>query len=144
MAIKVVTDSTSDLPQELADSMGIEIVPLKVRFGDEEFRDGVDISADEFYKRLIDGPLLPTTSQPSVGEFIEVYERLGGDADGIVSVHVSSKVSGTYNAALQAKTQVSVDCPIEVIDSLQASMGLGIVALAAAKEARQGAVRQQS
>lgn len=133
MPIRVVTDSTSDLPRELAQSMGIEIVPLKVRFGTEEFRDGVDLSADEFYKRLMSSSELPTTSQPSVGEFVEVYERVAQGADGILSVHVSSKVSGTYNAAIQAREQASVSCPIEIIDTLQASFGVGVVALAASR-----------
>ena len=140
MAIRIVTDSTSDLPHELAAELDITIVPLKVIFGSEEYRDGVDISADEFFKRLTTkGSVLPKTSQPSIGEFIEVYERLGQDADGIVSIHVSSKVSGTYNAAVQAAQQAKVSCPIEVIDSLQASMGQGMVAIAAAKPAKQGA-----
>jgi DegV family protein with EDD domain len=136
--VRVVTDSTSDLPRELAQSMGIEIVPLKVRFGTEEFRDGVDLSAGAFYGRLINSSELPTTSQPSVGDFVEAYERVGQDAEGIVSVHVSSRVSGTHNAALQAREQASVNCPIEVIDTLQASMGIGVVALAASRAVQAG------
>ena len=144
MAIRIVTDSTSDLPHELAAGLDITIVPLEVIFGSEEYRDGVDISADEFFNRLITkGSVLPKTSQPSIGEFIEVYERLGQDADGIVSIHVSSKVSGTYNAAVQAAQQAKVSCPIEVIDSLQASMGQGMVAIAAAKPAKQGAALEE-
>ena len=140
MTIKIVTDSTSDLPHDLARELDITIIPLKVIFGTDEYRDGVDISTDEFFERLTaKGSVLPTTSQPSVGEFIEVYERLAQDADGIVSIHISAKVSGTYIAAIQATQQAKVSCPIEVIDSLQASMGLGMVAIAAAKPANQGA-----
>ncbi len=139
MAVKVVTDSTSDLTQELAEQMDIEIVPLKVLFGDQEFRDGVDLSAEDFYERLVDSQALPTTSQPSVGEFVDVYERIGQDADGIVSIHVSSKLSGTYNAALQAKGEAKVSCPIEVVDTSQASMVVGMVVIAAAQEAQAGA-----
>ncbi len=140
MTIRIVTDSTSDLPHDLARELGITIIPLKVLFGTDEYRDGVDISTDEFFERLTaKGSVLPTTSQPSVGEFIEVYERLGQDADGIVSIHISAKVSGTYIAAIQATQQAKVSCPIEVIDSLQASMGLGMVAIAAAKPAKLGA-----
>ena len=139
MTVRVVTDSTSDLPQDLARSLDITIVPLNVHFGSEVFKDGVDLGADEFYRRLMSGAELPKTSQPSVGEFIETYQRLGSDPDGIVSVHISSKLSGTYNAAMQAKGEVDVGGPIEVIDTYQASMGVGMVAISAAKAAREGA-----
>lgn len=139
MALKIVTDSTSDLAPELASSLGITVVPLNVHFGTEVYKDGVDLSAEEFYTRLIGGPELPKTSQPSVGDFIEVYKRLGQDADGILSLHISSKLSGTYNSAIQAKAQVDIGCPIEVFDTFQVSMGLGMVALEAARAAQQGA-----
>ena len=139
MAVKVVTDSTSDLPLELAESLGITVVPCNVNFGTETFKDGVDLSAEEFYERLINGSQFPSTSQPSPGDFIETYERVEEDADGIVSVHVSAGLSGTYNSAIQAKEQASVKCPIEVVDSYQASCGLGVVAIAAAQEGGKGA-----
>ena len=139
MAVKIVTDSTSDMPTDLAESLGITIVPLNVHFGTDMFKDGVDITADEFYERLVTNDDLPRTSQPSPGEFIEVYDRLGEDADGIVSVHISSKLSGTYNSAVQAKAEASAECPIEVVDSNQASMGIGMIAIAAARAASQGA-----
>lgn len=143
MPVKIVTDSTADIPSELVQELGIEVVPLKVRFGTEEFLDGIDLSAEEFYKRLVDGPTLPTTSQPSVGEFVEVYERLGKDANGILSVHVSSKLSGTFNSARQAAEEVSArgeqSSRIEVVDSRQASMTLGLMVLWLAREAAAGA-----
>ena len=139
MAVKVVTDSTSDIPFELAKGLGITVVPLNVHFGTEMFKDGVDISADQFYERLINGPVLPTTSQPSPGDFMEAYDELGKDAEGIVSVHLSSKESGTYNSAVQAKELTGAKCPIEVVDSQQFSMGLGMVAISAARAADQGA-----
>ena len=139
MVVKIVTDSASDLPPELARSLDITVVPLRVRFGNEEFRDGADLSIDEFYQRLIAGPELPKTSQPSVGDFVNVYNELGGDADGIVSIHISSKVSGTVNSADQARAEADTGCPIEVIDTLQASMGVGMVAIAAAKAVQKGA-----
>lgn len=139
MTIRVVTDSTADLPQELVQEMAVEVVPLKVRFGGEEFRDRVDLSTDEFYRRLTDGVVIPTTSQPSVGEFVEAYERLGQCSDSIVSVHISSLLSGTYNVALQASRQAQTKCPITVIDTLQASMGLGMVVVSAARTAQRGA-----
>ena len=139
MAIKVVTDSVCDLPPDLAGSYGISIVPAKVLFGTEQFSDGVDITTDEFFQRLTSSPVLPTTSQPSVGDFVQAFDSAGVDADGIVCVTVSSGVSGTYNSAVQAKEQTTAACPIEIIDSLQASMAQGLVALAAGREAHSGA-----
>lgn len=143
MAIRVVTDSTSDLPQDLVRSLGITVVPLNVNFGTESFKDGVSLSADDFYERLLNGPVLPTTSQPSIGEFADVYRGLAKDADGIVSIHISSKVSGTYNSAIQAKAEADVACPIEVIDTLQVSMGIGMVAIAAARAAQRDAQMEE-
>ena len=144
MAVKVVTDSTADLPQDLAQGLDITVVPLNVHFGTEVFKDGIDLSSGEFYQRLINGPVLPKTSQPSVGDFVQVYEQLAKDADGIVSVHISSKVSGTYNSAVQAKGQANVNCPIEVIDTYQASMGVGKAAMAVARVAQQGASLEEA
>ena len=139
MPIKVITDSTSDLPNDLADSLGITIVPTNVIFGQAQFQDRVDLSPAQFYERLVDSPVHPTTSAPSVGQFVEAYKSAGSDADGIVSIHVSAKLSATYNAAVQASKQVNFDCPIEAIDSEQASSGLGLAVVAAAKSAAGGA-----
>ena len=138
MAIKVVTDSTSDLPADIAGSLGIEVVPLNVHFGSDVYKDRVNLMPDAFYDKLINGDVLPTTSQPSVGEFIDVYERLGSDADGIVSVHISEKLSGTMNSARLASQQANADCPIEVVDTFQVSMGVGICAMEAAEVANSG------
>ena len=138
MAVKIVADSTSDLPEEVAQSLDITVVPLYVHFGTEVFKDGVDLTDDEFYDRIINGPELPKTSQPSVGDFLEVFEELGQDADGIVCVNISSKVSGTLNSAIQARDQANLGCPIQVLDTLQMSMGLGMVAIAAARAAQEG------
>ena len=136
MTVKVVTDSTADLPQELARRFGIEAVPLYVHFGTETRKDGVDIGADEFYQKLVQSKQLPTTSAPSPGVFQEVYSRLLRDAEGILSIHISSKLSATHNSALLAKEQVQGK--IEVIDSLTCSMALGLLAISAARMARQG------
>ena len=138
MAIKVVTDSTSDLPADVAESLGIEVVPLNIHFGPDVYKDRVNLMPDTFYDKLINGNVLPTTSQPSVGEFIEVYERLGSDADGIVSVHISEKLSGTMNSARLASQQAKAECPIEVVDTFQVSMGVGICAMEAAEAANSG------
>ncbi len=139
MAVKVVTDSTSDLAPDLAESLGITVVPCNVQFGTESLKDGVDILADEFYERLTVGPVHPTTSQPSPGDFVEVFDRLGEEADGIVSVQVSAKLSGTYNSAIWAKEETTAKCPIEVVDSAQACLALGLTVIAAAEAANKGA-----
>lgn len=139
MAVKVVTDSTSDIPADLVESLGITVVPCNVNFGTDTFKDGVDLSSEEFYDRLVNGPQFPSTSQPSPGDFIETYKQVGEDADGIVSVHVSAQLSGTYNSAEQAREQVDVGSPIELVDSQQASAGVGVVAIAAARAAGKGA-----
>ncbi len=139
MAVRVVTDSVSDLPPALAAELDIPIVPAKVLFGTEQFSDGVDITTDEFFERLASSSTLPTTSQPSVGDFVQVFDSVGQNADGIVCVTCSSKVSGTYNSAVQAREQTAASCPVVVVDSLQATMGEGLVALAAARAAQSGA-----
>lgn len=131
MRIKVVTDSTADLPPQLAKELGITVVPVYLRFGDEVFRDRVDISEDEFYQRLLHDPIHPNTTQPSPQDFVDVYKNLAQGADGIISIHVSSKLSGTYNSALRGKEVVEKECPIEVIDSQVVTMGLGQLAIAA-------------
>ena len=97
-----MTDSCSDLPPEAAPTNGITVVPLYVIIGGETYRDGVDMTADSFYSRLVELPSLPTTSQPSVADFQEVYQRLLGEGHQIVSIHVSSKLSGTRNSAARA------------------------------------------
>ena len=138
MTVKVVTDSTSDLPRELADRYGINVIPQKVIFGTEELRDGVDITGDEFYRRVSGSAVLPTTSQASPGEFRELYESIADGADGIVSVHVSAALSGTVDSARSGGEQADTGCGVEVIDSMQAGMGTGLVAIAAAKAAMNG------
>ena len=143
MTVRVVTDSVSDLPPAIAEELGITIVPANVHFGTQVFKDGVDLTTDEFFDKLFNGPEFPTTSQPSVGEFVDAYTRVAEDADAIVSVHVSSKVSGTFNSAEQGADRVDVECPIEVLDTLQASMGVGLITMAAARAANSGASMEE-
>lgn len=143
MAIKIVTDSTADLPPGVAEELGITVVPLYVRFGDEVLRDRVDISEDQFYHRLTHDPVHPGTTQPTPQDFAEVYRSLAQEGDGIVSIHISGKLSGTYNSALQAKEIVGDACPIEVIDSLWTSIALGIMVMEAAGLAAKGGTLQQ-
>ena len=138
MTVKVITDSTADLPPALAEELGITVVPLNVHFGTEVYRDGVEITADEFYRRLVTASRLPTTSQPTPGDFLSAYDEMGQTTDEILSVHISAKLSGTMNSATQAREEYGGACRIEIIDSLQGSMGLGMLAIAAAEAARRG------
>ncbi len=138
MTVRVVTDSSSDMPRDVAAQYGISVIPQKIIFGTEELRGGVDITGDEFYRRVSTSPTLPTTSQASPGEFKELYESIAGDADGIVSVHVSGALSGTVNSARSGGDQAEIDCPVEIVDSMQAGMGTGLVAIAAARAANDG------
>jgi DegV family protein with EDD domain len=135
--VRIVTDSTADLTPEQQQAAGITVVPLNVHFGDQVFRDHVDLTTDEFFRRLKASSQLPRTSQPAVGVFEEAFRALLQNGDEIVSVHLSSKVSGTYNSALMAAKTVAEDA-IEVVDSLSTSMALGFMALEGAKLARAG------
>jgi len=137
VVVRIVTDSTADLTQEQQQAAGITVVPLNVHFGDQVFRDHVDLTTDEFFRRLKASPQLPRTSQPAVGVFEEVYRTLRQNGDEIVSVHLSSKVSGTYNSGLMAAKSVD-EKAIDVVDSLSTSMALGFMALEGAKLARAG------
>lgn len=139
MVVKVVTDSTADLPLQVAQGLGITVVPLQVHFGNEVYRDGVDLGADEFYQRLTRGPLFPTTSQPSVGAFQETYTSLLQQGKEIVSLHISAKLSGTLNSARLARENLKSLGRIEVVDSLSGSLGMGLSVIAAAAAARTGA-----
>ena len=131
MNIAVVTDSTSDISKKLAEEKNINIVPLNVHFGLKTYLDGINIDSNTFYKRLLEGEILPTTSAPSAGTFIETYKKLSKTHDAIISIHVSSKTSATYSAALQASKEV--DIPIKVIDSGFVSAGLAVVAIKVAE-----------
>jgi DegV family protein with EDD domain len=110
---------------------------LYVIFGSTTYRSGIDITEDEFYQKL-QGPVWPTTSQPSPQDFVDVYNQCAKGADGILSIHLSSKLSGTINSADQAKKLANVKCPIEIIDSLEVSMATGLIVVAAARMAKAG------
>ncbi|MFC2068877.1 DegV family protein [Chloroflexota bacterium] len=138
MTIKIVTDSTADLPSSVIDELGITVVPLYVCFGEDIYRDRSEISEDSFYERLLQDTKHPTTTQPTPQDFVEVYRQLSVEADGIISIHISEKLSGTCNSALQAKKLVGNECPIEVVDSKMTSMALGLIVEAAANIAKHG------
>ncbi len=139
MAVRIVTDSTSDLTPELAQKLGVTVVPANVIIDDVTYRDGVDLTPDEFYRRLLAGPSLPTTSQPSVGTFQAAYQEILDQGDEIVSIHVSGKLSGTVNSANQAKASLGGDAAIEVVDSGGASIALALIVAAAVETAGQAA-----
>ena len=142
MAIRVVTDSTSDLPAELAQRLHITVIPCYVMESDVTYKDGVDLSHDQFYRLLTSGSRLPTTAQPSTADFLQVYEELLGQGHQVISIHVSGKLSGTLNSAEQAKSSLAEAAPIEIIDSQLASMPLGLAVVAAAEQAEQAETYQ--
>jgi DegV family protein with EDD domain len=143
MAVKIVTDSTSDLTPEIASELGITVVPLNVHFntevGTETYRDGVDLKAEDFYRRLEQNKTLPTTSAPAPGIFAAVYDKLVKETDEILAITISSKLSATYKAALDAKELMKGKARLEIIDSLSAMVGLGLIVISAAKAAKAGA-----
>ena len=143
MSIRIVTDSTADIPNEIAAELNIEVVPLNVHFGNDTFKDGIDLTTDEFFNKLINGPDFPSTSQPSIGEFAEVYEKIIEKGDEIVSIHISSKLSGTSNSAHLAAEQLKDNGNISIVDTLQASLTVGLTAIAAAKAALAGSTFQE-
>jgi DegV family protein with EDD domain len=139
MTVKVVTDSTCDIPAQLVQELGISVVPIYVVFGDKSYRDKLDISENEFYDKLIHGPVHPTTSIPTPKDFADVYNKLAQETDEIISIHLTSRESGTYNAALLARELVTKKCRIEVVDSLSMSMALGLLVTEAGQAAKAGA-----
>ena len=142
MAVRILTDSTADISPALAESLGITVVPLTVFFGEEAYRDGLDMDTATFFNRLTTGKVLPRTSQPSPGAFQEAFIRLLQEgADGILAVMISSKLSGTYQSACTARDSLPEEykhVPIEIIDSENVSVGIAYTAMQAAEEAKQG------
>src|SRR4030042_369685 len=138
MTVRVVTDSTADLPAKVIQEWGITVIPLQVNFGTEVYRDGVDLLPDEFYRKLMSSSVLPTTSVPPPGVFTEVYKKLGRDGNEVLSIHLSSRLSGTCDCARLAAKGLE-NKRLEIIDSQSVSMGMGILVFAAAKAAHEGA-----
>jgi len=139
MAVKIVTDSLSDITSDIAQGTGITVVPLTVSFGRESFLDRVTMTTDEFYYRLAHDASWPITTQPSPNDFVSVFNKLAQETDEILVVTLSTKLSGTYQSALNAKGMFEGKCRIEVIDSETVVMGLGLIVIAAAKAAQAGA-----
>lgn len=139
--IRIVTDSTTDLPKELLDQHEVEVIPLSVFVDGETYEDNVTISPLEFIQKMKTAPELPKTSQPAVGVFLEMYDRLGQNGDTIISIHMTSGMSGTYSTACAAAEMSSSN--VVVIDSQMISQALGFQVIEAAKMAREGFTVQQ-
>ena len=139
MPVKVVTDSVSDLPPQVVKELGITVIPLIVRFGEKLYRDGVDLTSEQFYQRLTASKILPVTSVPSPATFAMAYNKLAEETDEIVVIILSSKLSGTYEVALQSIGLMKRKCRVEVIDSQWAVMAQGFLVMAAARAAQAGA-----
>jgi len=140
MPVRIITDSTADIPPQLAAEFGIRVMPLYVHFGNEVFRDGIDLKPDEFYPRLVANKTLPTTSTVAPVEFARICDELSKETDEILAITISSKLSATYDVALQGRDlRKDKKCRVEVLDSKLFSMALGLVVIGAARRAREGA-----
>jgi len=137
--VAIVTDSVADLPPQVAEEFGITVVPLVVRFGTDLYRDGLDLSPDQFYEKLKSSKALPATSVPPPAAFTDAYNKLAEKTNGIVVISLTSKLSATYQAALEATESIKKPCRVEVLDSQWAVMAQGFIAIAAAKAAQSGA-----
>ena len=142
MKTVVVTDTTAYLPKELREQYNIQYIPLSVIFGNEVYREELEITVSDFYDMVKRSEKLPTTSQPSVGEFVELYEKLARDYDAIISIHLSSGISGTYQGAVSAGQMVE-GVSVYPFDTEMSCMIQGFYAIEAAKLARQGAEPEQ-
>jgi DegV family protein with EDD domain len=140
MPVRIVTDSASDLPEALCQELGIEVVPLTIRFGEREYVDRKELSTEAFWRELESSPMLPETAAPSVGAFEETFRALSdGGAEGIVCINLSAALSATMQSAQVAAKALEGKTPIEIVDSKSASMGIGNLVLTAARQARDGA-----
>lgn len=139
MKVKVVTDSTADLSPETAQRLGITVVPLNIHFGTETFRDGIDLTTREFFRKLHTSPLPPFTSSPSEATFYRAYTELSRETDEAISIHISSRLNDTYRVASEVAESVLGQCRIMVMDSLTTSLALGNLAMAAEEAAEKGA-----
>lgn len=143
-SIALVTDSTADISQEVRDKLDIAMVPLKVSFGEETFLDNITLQPSQFYQKLISfNEGLPKTSTPSPADFYEVFKRLTDEGRSVISVHLSSSLSGTYQAALIAQSMLEGEGDVTVIDSKSASYGYGNLVVAAAEMAQRGASKEE-
>lgn len=139
MTVKIVTDSVADLPPQVVEELGITVIPVLIRFGDEVYRDGIDMTTEEFYQKLASSKILPNTSVPPPLTFAEAYDKLADETDQILAIILSSRLSGAYNVALQSIGLMKRKCRVEVVDSRWATMAQGFIAITAARAAKAGA-----
>lgn len=139
MAVRIVTDSACDLAQAQVDEHGIEIVPLSIRFGDEEYVDRTELSVDEFYAKMADTGILPETAAPSPGAFEQAFRKLGEDGDEVVCINLSAALSATMQSAAAAAKSLEGEIPVTVVDSRALTIGLGNLVIAAAEASERGA-----
>jgi DegV family protein with EDD domain len=141
--VKIVTDSLSDITPEQAKELGITVVPLNVHFGDELFKDRIDMSTDDFYQKLVTSNVHPTTSAPAPGIFVEIYNKLADETDEIVVLMTSDKLSAVGESALQAKAMVEKKCNIEVINTKQIVGAEAVLVYLALEEIKKGSNLEQ-
>ncbi len=139
MPVKIVTDSVSDIPPDVVEELGITVIPVLVRFGEEVYRDGIDITTDQFYDRLVHSKFFPSTSVPAPVTFAETYDRVAEETDEIIAITVTSKLSGIYDVASQSVGLMKRKCRVEVVDSGWAVMPQGFIVIKAAQAAQEGA-----
>ncbi|MDG5788234.1 DegV family protein [Evansella sp. AB-P1] len=143
--VHIVTDSTADIPKSLQEEYEITVVPLKVHFGEETFEDGVDLHSDQFYGKLRTAEKIPTTSQPTPYQFETEYRRIAEENEGceIISLHLSSKLSGTFQSAYIASQTLGDEIPVSVIDTKRASYAIGIIVVEISQLAKNGATKEE-
>ncbi|HEY5886295.1 MAG TPA: DegV family protein [Acidimicrobiales bacterium] len=139
MAVRIVTDSACDLDQALVDQHGIEVVPLSIRFGDDEFVDRVELSIDDFYARMAASDTLPETAAPSPGAFEQAFRKQGASGDAVVCINLSAALSATMQSAVTAAKSLEGEVAVTVVDSKALTLGLGNIVVAAAEAATAGA-----
>ncbi len=139
MTVKIVTDSVADLPSQVVEELGITVVPLNVRFGTEVYRDGIDLTTEQFYEKLKHSKALPVTSVPTPASFAQAYDKLAEETDEILAIILSSRLSATYEIALQSIGLMRRRCRVGVVDSRWAVMAQGFIVITAARAAKAGA-----
>jgi len=139
VTVGIITDSVSDLSPQLVNELGISVVPLRVRFGEDVYRDGIDLTPDQFYTKLKTSKVFPNTSVPSPGDFVQAYDKMAEKTDEIVVILVTSRLSATYEVGRQSIEKMKRKCRVELFDSRTATMAEGFIVMAAAKAAQSGA-----
>ncbi len=139
MTVKIITDSLGDIPPGIAEELGITVIPINVIFGNINYRDGVDLTTEQFYDKLAASKVFPTTIVPSLGRYADAYDQVAEETGDIIVITNSHKLSASYETAVLARERMKKKCRVEVIDSLSAIMAQGLIVMAAARAAKDGA-----